>query len=93
MPQASRPAQVGPRPLTSDLLFLLLVTYDLSLYRSAPLPVLNRCSPLEVRCYARFSQAALSLLGEGGALRPLLAALDASRGIILGLSVLALGES
>ncbi|XP_032364689.1 choline transporter-like protein 1 isoform X1 [Etheostoma spectabile] len=60
---------------------------------SKPLPVFNRCTPLDVSCYARLAEAVVTFVGDNGVLHRVVAGVAASKEIIIGLCVLALGLS
>ncbi|XP_068181975.1 choline transporter-like protein 1 isoform X1 [Antennarius striatus] len=57
---------------------------------SKPLPVFNRCTPLDVSCYARFAEAMVTFVGDDGVVHRLIAGVAASKEIIIGLCFLAL---
>ncbi|XP_029957190.1 choline transporter-like protein 1 isoform X2 [Salarias fasciatus] len=57
---------------------------------SKPLPVFNRCTPVDVSCYARFAEAVVTFVGDNSVLHRLIAGVAASKEIIIGLCVLAL---
>ncbi|XP_068596293.1 choline transporter-like protein 1 [Brachionichthys hirsutus] len=57
---------------------------------SKPLPVFNRCTPLDVSCYARFAEAMVTFVGDDGVVHRLIAGVAASKEIIVGLCFLAL---
>ncbi|XP_047441775.1 choline transporter-like protein 1 isoform X3 [Mugil cephalus] len=57
---------------------------------SKPLPVFNRCTPVDVSCYARFAEAVVTFVGDNGVLHRLIAGVAASKDVIIGLCVLAL---
>ncbi|XP_054595405.2 choline transporter-like protein 1 isoform X1 [Nothobranchius furzeri] len=61
--------------------------------RSKPLPVFNRCTPVDVSCYAKFAEAVVTFVGDSSVLHSLIAGVAASKEIIIGLCVLALGLS
>lgn len=52
----------------------------------------NRCTPLDVSCYAKFAEAVVTFVGDNSVLHRLIAGVAASKEIIIGLCVLALGE-
>ncbi|KAM6952132.1 choline transporter-like protein 1 isoform 1-T1 [Lycodopsis pacificus] len=60
---------------------------------SKPLPVFNRCTPVDISCYAKFAEAVVTFVGDNGVLHRLIAGVAASKEIIIGLCVLALGLS
>lgn len=57
---------------------------------SKPLPVFNRCTPVDISCYARFAEAVVTFVGDNSVLHRLIAGVAASKEIIIGLCVLAL---
>ncbi|XP_034067963.1 choline transporter-like protein 1 isoform X1 [Gymnodraco acuticeps] len=57
---------------------------------SKPLPVFNRCTPVDISCYAKFSEAVVTFVGDHSVLHRLIAGVAASKEIIIGLCVLAL---
>ncbi|KAM6924236.1 choline transporter-like protein 1 [Xenentodon cancila] len=57
---------------------------------SKPLPVFNRCTPVDVSCYAKFAEAVVTFVGDTSVLHRLIAGVVASKEIIIGLCVLAL---
>ncbi|XP_058506062.1 choline transporter-like protein 1 isoform X3 [Solea solea] len=57
---------------------------------SKPLPVFNRCTPLDVSCYTKFAEAVVTFVGDNSSLHRLIAGVAASKEIIVGLCVLAL---
>ncbi|KAM8732567.1 choline transporter-like protein 1 isoform 2-T2 [Acanthopagrus schlegelii] len=57
---------------------------------SKPLPVFNRCTPLDVSCYAKFAEAVVTFVSDNSVLHRLIAGIAASKEIIIGLCVLAL---
>ncbi|XP_023272237.1 choline transporter-like protein 1 isoform X2 [Seriola lalandi dorsalis] len=57
---------------------------------SKPLPVFNRCTPVDVSCYAKFAEAVVTFVGDNSVLHRLIAGVAASKEIIVGLCVLAL---
>lgn len=59
---------------------------------SKPLPVFNRCTPLDVSCYSRFADAMVTVVSGDSSLQRLISSVAASKEIIVGLCVLALGE-
>ncbi|XP_023815286.1 choline transporter-like protein 1 isoform X2 [Oryzias latipes] len=60
---------------------------------SKPLPVFNRCTPVDVSCYAKFAEAVVTFVGDSSVLHRLIAGVAASKEIIIGLCVLALALS
>ncbi|XP_047208830.1 choline transporter-like protein 1 isoform X2 [Girardinichthys multiradiatus] len=61
--------------------------------RSKPLPLFNRCTPMDVSCYAKFAEAVVTFVGDSSILHRLIAGVAASKEIIIGLCVLALALS
>lgn len=59
---------------------------------SKPLPVFNRCTPLDVSCYSKFADAMATFVSDDNSLHQLISSVAASKEIIIGLCVLALGE-
>ncbi|XP_039976472.1 choline transporter-like protein 1 [Xiphias gladius] len=57
---------------------------------SKPLPVFNRCTPVDISCYAKFAEAVVTFVGDNSVLHRLIAGVAASKEIIVGLCVLAL---
>ncbi|XP_074505620.1 choline transporter-like protein 1 isoform X1 [Sebastes fasciatus] len=57
---------------------------------SKPLPVFNRCTPVDISCYAKFAEAVVTFVGDNSVLHRLIAGVAASKEIIIGLCVLAL---
>ncbi|XP_042275082.1 choline transporter-like protein 1 isoform X1 [Thunnus maccoyii] len=57
---------------------------------SKPLPVFNRCTPLDISCYAKFAEAVVTFVSDNSVLHRLIAGVAASKEIIIGLCVLAL---
>ncbi|KAM9740808.1 choline transporter-like protein 1 isoform 2-T2 [Menidia menidia] len=57
---------------------------------SKPLPVFNRCTPVDVSCYAKFAEAVVTFVGDSSVLHRLIASVAASKEVIIGLCVLAL---
>ncbi|XP_069029622.1 choline transporter-like protein 1 isoform X1 [Embiotoca jacksoni] len=57
---------------------------------SKPLPVFNRCTPVDVSCYAQFAEAVVTFVGDNSVLHRLIAGVAASKEVIIGLCVLAL---
>ncbi|KAJ8262096.1 hypothetical protein GJAV_G00162130 [Gymnothorax javanicus] len=55
-----------------------------------PLPIFNRCTPLDISCYTRFAEAAITFVSDNSVLHGLIAGVMASKEIILGLCLLAL---
>lgn len=59
---------------------------------SKPLPVFNRCTPLDVSCYSKFAEAMVTFVSEDNSLQRLISSVVASKELIIGLCFLALGE-
>ncbi|XP_054459995.1 choline transporter-like protein 1 [Anoplopoma fimbria] len=57
---------------------------------SKSIPVLHRCVPVDISCYAEFAQAFITFVGDNSVLRRVTAGVMASKEIIMGLCVLAL---
>ncbi|KAM8848863.1 choline transporter-like protein 1 isoform 1-T1 [Synchiropus picturatus] len=57
---------------------------------SKPLPLFNRCTPLDVSCYAKFAEAVVTFVSDNSVLHRLIAGVAASKEVIVGLCVLAL---
>ncbi|XP_029368064.1 choline transporter-like protein 1 isoform X3 [Echeneis naucrates] len=57
---------------------------------SKPLPLFNRCTPVDISCYAKFAEAVVTFVGDNSVLHRLIAGVAASKEIIVGLCVLAL---
>uniref|UniRef100_A0AAY4CYM3 Choline transporter-like protein n=1 Tax=Denticeps clupeoides TaxID=299321 RepID=A0AAY4CYM3_9TELE len=55
-----------------------------------PLPVFNRCTPVDISCYAKFAEAVVTFVSDNSLLHRLIAGVAASKEIIIGLCVLAL---
>lgn len=78
----------------SHLLFCCFCDlWPLSSILSKPLPVFNRCTPVDISCYARFAEAVVTFVGDNSVLHRLIAGVAASKEIIIGLCVLALCEN
>ncbi|XP_074486118.1 choline transporter-like protein 1 [Sebastes fasciatus] len=60
---------------------------------SKSIPLLHRCIPVDVGCYAEFAQAFVTFVSDNSVLRRLVAGVMASKEIIMGLCVLALALS
>ena len=59
---------------------------------SKALPVFNRCTPVDISCYAKFAEAVVTFVSDNSVLHRLIAGVAASKEIIVGLCLLALGE-
>ncbi|XP_034038160.1 choline transporter-like protein 1 isoform X2 [Thalassophryne amazonica] len=57
---------------------------------SKPLPLFNRCTPVDISCYAKFAEAVVTFVSDNSVLHRLIAGVAASKEIIIGLCVLAL---
>uniref|UniRef100_A0A668A484 Choline transporter-like protein n=1 Tax=Myripristis murdjan TaxID=586833 RepID=A0A668A484_9TELE len=57
---------------------------------SKALPVFNRCTPVDISCYAKFAEAVVTFVGDNSVLHRLIAGVAASKEIIIGLCLLAL---
>lgn len=69
-------------PLSSGLFYLC----------SKALPVFNRCTPVDISCYAKFAEAVVTFVSDNSMLNRLIAGVAASKEIIVGLCLLALGK-
>ncbi|XP_076861866.1 choline transporter-like protein 1 isoform X1 [Brachyhypopomus gauderio] len=58
--------------------------------QSKPLPVFNRCTPVDIFCYSKFAEAVVTFVSDNTLLHRLISGVVASKEIILGLCVLAL---
>ena len=70
----------------SDLCFALL-------RHSKSLPVFNRCTPLDISCYTKFAEVLITFVSDNSVMHGLIAGVMASKEIILGLCLLALGKA
>ncbi|XP_078145259.1 choline transporter-like protein 1 isoform X1 [Centroberyx gerrardi] len=57
---------------------------------SKALPVFNRCTPVDISCYAKFAEAVVTFVSDNSVLHRLIAGVAASKEIIIGLCLLAL---
>uniref|UniRef100_A0A674N5T5 Choline transporter-like protein n=1 Tax=Takifugu rubripes TaxID=31033 RepID=A0A674N5T5_TAKRU len=57
---------------------------------SKPLPVFNRCTPLDVSCYSKFAEAMVTFVSDDNSLHRLISSVAASKELIIGLCFLAL---
>ncbi|XP_028315076.1 choline transporter-like protein 1 isoform X2 [Gouania willdenowi] len=57
---------------------------------SKPVPLFNRCTPVDLSCYARFAEAVVTFVGDSSVLHRLIAGVASSKEVIIGLCVLAL---
>ncbi|KAL0974254.1 hypothetical protein UPYG_G00217750 [Umbra pygmaea] len=57
---------------------------------SKSLPVFNRCTPVDISCYAKFAEAVVTFVSDNSMLHRLIAGVMASKEIIVGLCLLAL---
>ncbi|KAJ8015547.1 hypothetical protein DPEC_G00027260 [Dallia pectoralis] len=57
---------------------------------SKSLPVFNRCTPVDISCYAKFTEAVVTFVSDNSMLHRLIAGVMASKEIIVGLCLLAL---
>ncbi|XP_062332454.1 choline transporter-like protein 1 isoform X2 [Osmerus eperlanus] len=57
---------------------------------SKALPVFNRCTPVDISCYAKFAEAVVTFVSDNSMLHRLIAGVMASKEIIVGLCLLAL---
>nr|XP_055034934.1 choline transporter-like protein 1 isoform X2 [Misgurnus anguillicaudatus] len=60
---------------------------------SKALPVFNRCTPVDISCYAKFAEAVVTFVSDNSMLNRLIAGVAASKEIIVGLCLLALALS
>uniref|UniRef100_A0A8C8EH15 Choline transporter-like protein n=1 Tax=Oncorhynchus tshawytscha TaxID=74940 RepID=A0A8C8EH15_ONCTS len=58
---------------------------------SKSLPVFHRCTPVDISCYAQFAEAFVTFVSDNSMLHRVIAGVMASKEIIMGLCVLALG--
>uniref|UniRef100_A0A4W6BRK4 Choline transporter-like protein n=1 Tax=Lates calcarifer TaxID=8187 RepID=A0A4W6BRK4_LATCA len=58
---------------------------------SKAVPLFHRCIPVDIGCYAEFAQAFITFVGDNTVLRRVIAGVMASKEIIMGLCILALG--
>ena len=58
---------------------------------SKSVPVFHRCIPVDIGCYAEFAQAFVTFVSDNTVLRRVIAGVMASKEIIMGLCLLALG--
>ena len=70
------------------------MTFDLyfALSHSKSLPVFNRCTPVDISCYAKFAEAVVTFVSDNSVLHRLIGGVMASKEIIVGLCLLALGD-
>lgn len=52
----------------------------------------NRCTPVDISCYAKFAEAVVTFVSDNSMLNRLIAGVAASKEIIVGLCLLALGN-
>lgn len=64
---------------------------DLSHVCSKSVSVFHRCIPVEIACYAEFAQELVTFISDNNVFRRVIAGVMASKEIILGLCLLALG--
>uniref|UniRef100_A0A8C8J8K7 Choline transporter-like protein n=1 Tax=Oncorhynchus tshawytscha TaxID=74940 RepID=A0A8C8J8K7_ONCTS len=57
---------------------------------SKSLPVFNRCTPVDISCYAKFAEAVVTFVSDNSVLHRLIGGVIASKEIIVGLCLLAL---
>lgn len=60
---------------------------------SRSISVFNRCVPADVVCYAEFAQDLVTFVSDNNVFRRVIAGVVASKGVILGLCLLALGTT
>lgn len=70
------------------------MTFDLYFApsHSKSFPVFNRCTPVDISCYAKFAEAVVTFVSDNSVLHRLIAGVMASKEIIVGLCLLALGD-
>lgn len=56
-------------------------------------PLFHRCIPVDVDCYTQFAQAFVTFVSDNSVLRRVIAGVTASKEIIMGLCVFALGNT
>lgn len=71
---------------------LLTLRYAVLFLCSKALPVFNRCTPVDVSCYSKFAEAVVTFVSDNTVLHRLIAGVVASKEIIVGLCLLALGK-
>ncbi|XP_054649065.1 choline transporter-like protein 1 isoform X3 [Dunckerocampus dactyliophorus] len=57
---------------------------------SKPLPLFNRCTPLDIACYTKFAEAVVTFVSDNSFLHRVIAGVAASKEVIMGLCLLAL---
>ncbi|XP_037116169.1 choline transporter-like protein 1 isoform X1 [Syngnathus acus] len=57
---------------------------------SKPLPLFNRCTPVDISCYSKFAEAVVTFVGDDSFLHRVIAGVAASKEVIVGLCLLAL---
>nr|XP_057920007.1 choline transporter-like protein 1 isoform X3 [Doryrhamphus excisus] len=57
---------------------------------SKPLPLFNRCTPLDIACYTKFAEAVVTFVSDNSFLHRVIAGVAASKEVIVGLCLLAL---
>uniref|UniRef100_A0A665UWF0 Choline transporter-like protein n=1 Tax=Echeneis naucrates TaxID=173247 RepID=A0A665UWF0_ECHNA len=68
----------------------MALVYDLFALCSKAIPLLHRCVPVDISCYAEFAQGFITFVSDNTVLRRVIAGVMASKEIIMGLCVLAL---
>ncbi|XP_061600512.1 choline transporter-like protein 1 [Cololabis saira] len=58
--------------------------------RSKPVPLFNRCVPVDIGCYAQFAEAFVTFVSDNAVLRRVISGVMTSKEIIMGLCLLAL---
>ncbi|XP_061642545.1 uncharacterized protein slc44a1b isoform X9 [Phyllopteryx taeniolatus] len=59
---------------------------------SKPLPLFNRCTPVDISCYSKFAEAVVTFVSDDSFLHRVIAGVAASKEVIVGLCLLALGD-
>ncbi|XP_061642539.1 choline transporter-like protein 1 isoform X3 [Phyllopteryx taeniolatus] len=57
---------------------------------SKPLPLFNRCTPVDISCYSKFAEAVVTFVSDDSFLHRVIAGVAASKEVIVGLCLLAL---
>uniref|UniRef100_A0A6Q2WQT6 Choline transporter-like protein n=1 Tax=Esox lucius TaxID=8010 RepID=A0A6Q2WQT6_ESOLU len=80
--------QSNPNPSESMILCPPVPRFGIRGLKS--LPVFNRCTPVDISCYAKFAEAVVTFVSDNSMLHRLIAGVMASKEIIMGLCLLAL---
>lgn len=75
---------------TSETMLMIPFPHPLPLCSNS-LPVFHRCTPVDISCYAQFAEAFVTFVSDNSMLHRVIAGVMASKEIIMGLCVLALG--